>query len=159
MKSKLWKSLLSLCMFPDFNLCFWAKNWVEMRPRISASDFCNSCRSRTSRISVIHAIVSLSIFRTMSARQPRIRVVRVASNPRGHVRHVIASLWFLPFHAVVWAMRPRDFSLVISSIPCVPSIFACFLFIPYAIPALWSLKYLTHRSRHRMVRRKIKIYN
>ena len=103
-----YESLLSLCKFSDFNLCFWAKNWVEIRPRISASDFCNSAdrahhaiassmQTRHSRFSlprvrVVHASASLVLFHSTRSCHPCGRVTAICSSPRGRVVHAAASL-------------------------------------------------------------------
>ncbi|QHO47196.1 Isovaleryl-CoA dehydrogenase [Arachis hypogaea] len=92
--------MMSLCKFPDFNLCFWAKNWVEMRPKISASDFRNSAdrarhaiassmRTRHSRFSlprvrVVHASASLVLFQSARSREPCDHVTLISSISRGH---------------------------------------------------------------------------
>jgi len=92
---------MSLCKFPDFNLCLWAENWVEMWPRISASDFCNSadrtrhaiassmrtCHSCFSqpRVRVVHASTSLVLFQSARLREPCGRVTAISFLPRGRV--------------------------------------------------------------------------
>ena len=80
--------LLSLCMFPDFNLCFWAENWVEMRPKNSAIDFCNfTDRAR-------HTAASSTQLRHSALLVPRVRVV-----------HAFASFVQLPIRAVASGTR------------------------------------------------------
>ena len=99
---------MSLCKFPDFNLCLWAENWVEMWPRISASDFCNSAdrachaivssmRTRHSRFSlprvrVVHASASLVLFQSARLREPCGCVTANSFLPRGRVADAYASL-------------------------------------------------------------------
>ncbi|KAL4373358.1 hypothetical protein AHAS_Ahas05G0073800 [Arachis hypogaea] len=51
-------------------------------------------RSRTSRGRVVHAIASLSIFRTTRARHPRICVVRAASNLHGLISGLSSVLYY-----------------------------------------------------------------
>ena len=120
-------SVLSLCMFPGFILCFWAKTWVKTRPKIVPSIFCYFCRSHRSRVCVSHTCTSFSDFSchafasftrschscrlySTRLRQARIRVAAISS-----------------FRAFAWALRLRHCSLVISLVFCVPSIFASFL--------------------------------
>ena len=124
------------CMSSGSSLLFRAENWVKTGPKIAPSEFCRLCRSRTSRDRVIHADASFGVslcHAGASSTPPRHLCY---SNPCGRVSHAAASLRFPLFRAVTRAMWPRHFSLVISSISCVPSIFASFLFNLQFIHAL-----------------------
>ena len=102
--------LFGFCMFSGSSLLFRAESWVKIGPKIAPSESANYAdRAR-------HAIASL-----MRTRHSRFYFATQTRHPCGRVTRAV------PCRAVASSMRPRRFSLVISSISCVPSIFATFL--------------------------------